>query len=143
MMKTLEIVIIDHRARCKYCGDLPSYYTNTIGIGYHTFDSIKGTNKPQQRLTFLSEKEEGQNLNYKTILRNNSIQGTCSTSSFFFKKHKEGLGTYRILITCKCGESVWMFPGPCDDPLPKNRTLRGDFYKYPQRYWMKDFNVKW
>lgn len=137
-MKSSQIVIIDHRARCKHCGSLPAYHTNTIGIGYHNQDNYRGSNKVEQNWgckTSIS--------NVKFIMRTNSIAGTCSTSSFLFKKHKIGVGSYRILISCKCGQSIWMFPGPCDEALPLNRKLKGNFYKYPECEWLMDVNVKW
>jgi hypothetical protein len=138
IMKTLQIVIIDHRARCKRCGGLPAYHTNTIGIGYHTQDNARGTNKVEQNWNYKNSTN-----NWSFFLRTNSIAGTCSTSSFLFKKNKVGIGSYRILVSCECGQSTWMFPGPCDEVLPLNRKLTGNFYKYPERQWLTDINVKW
>jgi hypothetical protein len=141
-MPSQDIIVIDHRTRCKFCGDYAAYYTNTIGLSYTGYYNPRGSNRALQDLSSYSQRDDKE-YDYDKLLRENSIRGVCNASSYIFKIHKESWGSYRVLVSCKCGQSTWMFPGPSSDPLPNNRKLKGNFYKYPERVWLANTNVRW
>lgn len=137
-----DIFVIDHRTRCKACGDTAAHYTNIIGVPYHSTYNVRGSHRALQDLDSYSLRDDKE-FDYDKLLRENSVRGVASTSSFIFKRFKDDWGSYRVLVSCKCGQSTWMFPGPHADPNPNNRKLRGNFYKYPQKFWLPDINVRW
>lgn len=139
-MKTREIVVLDHRCRCRYCGDYVSKYCAAIGVSYSTSTYIRGTNKGQR--DYNNRDTYDTTTSYGKLLRENSLRGSGPASSFLFKKHKDIYGSYRYIVYCECGNSTWMFAGPDLDPNQNNRKLDSNYFKYEYRR-KTDINVKY
>jgi len=136
-------LIIEHRARCSRCGDCAEYYSTIMGITYHTEHSLTTENSPKYDMENYSKRGDYP-YDYSKLLRENSIGGTVAVSSFIFKRIKDNSGSYRVVISCQCGQSTWMFTGPTSDPNLVNRklTLTYEIFKrYTRRYRLSGINV--
>src|SRR5277367_1661733 len=144
MMPALDIFIIDHRTRCKVCGDKATNYTTYPGIPYAWISNIKGGYSGDRAKTDLESYHlrGDKEYDYSKLLRKNSIRGVCSSNPYLFKRNKCSYGSYLVLISCKCGESTWMFAGPSDDPNINNRKLKGNIYKYSRKFRLPNINIR-
>lgn len=127
--------ISSYRARCKYCGDLPSHFTTLIGIPYHQVWNPRGTSRGEWDYDGLRDRDDNE-YDYEKLMRENGIRGVCSFSTFVLKNFKDDFGSYRIGISCNCGQSIWMYHGPTDNPHLLNRKVLVflyDHYKYRRR----------
>lgn len=125
--------ICDRRTRCKHCLGKPEYITNLVGVTYHNLEWNRGNGShraqyDKQTYRLRDEKE----YDYDKLLRENSLRGVASFSSFIVKKQRDSWGSYRLMISCKCGLSKWMYPGPTNDQLMLNRKklITIDHYKH-------------
>ncbi len=95
---------VEHRARCKFCGTPPQYYTNAFGSMYHTPTTSSGTvGRSNKYRTDWSRRRYNDKKEYPLgkLMRWNSIRGTAVTNSYYFKKNKENWGGYRIMLSCR------------------------------------------
>lgn len=74
------------------------------------------------------------------LMRWNVIRGGSGLNTWYFQKNKNNYGGYRILLSCRCGESTWMFPVTYDADIT-NRQLELVFRKFPKRLWLDDANI--
>lgn len=145
-MKAKTVKPVAHRARCKRCGTPPLYYTFAFNRIYHVPAISGGTvgkanrgrtdyyNRPYM---FLKSQF------HENWLRSNGVRGVAATSSWYFKKKKDKWGGNCIILSCKCGNSHWMFNISGDhDVWLRQASL--DLRKYKERHSLEDPNtVKW
>lgn len=143
MKARLTTKSVEHRARCKHCGTKPLYYTNVFGQVYHLPNEAKGTvGRTNKAYSDYRDRPWQSNRSYfhENYLRSNGIRGTAVTSSWYFKKTKSHWGGYRIMLSCKCGYSTWMFQitGDAETWL---RLPGLDLKKYKYRTRLEDPNI--
>lgn len=141
-----DLFIIDHRARCRHCGEKPTYYSTTIGLSYHTMDApgaARGGHRFKQDIKRYRNRDDIEFMPEK-LVRRNSIRGVASVSSFDMKKDPRKWATARTLVMCPCGQSTWMYPYGENGALSLNRKLGNDVFntKYIKtRYWGPAHNI--
>ena len=139
----MKVKSVEHRARCKFCNSPPMYYTYIHGTPYYVPSSHGSTigraNKFKADWSRRPQRDKKEYPNEK-LMRWNVIRGGSSLNPWFFKKNRDNWGGIRILLSCRCGESTWMFTDSYDADIT-NRQLKLLFEKFPLRYDLEDINV--
>lgn len=123
--------VIDHRARCKYCGGKPAYWCTTSGARYHLIELCNGhgTHEFQEAIKRYRDKEELECF-YQHLIRHNSIKGRANFLPFFYKKNRHYHGYCNVLIVCPCLLTTWKFRAFTDNPVVINGKLKQNHIKY-------------
>jgi len=127
--------ICDRRTRCKHCLGFPEYITNLASLQYHNpeWSGGRGHNRGvADRYTYRFKDEIEYDLNH--LMRWNSQRGTASISSYKMKNQKDQWGGYRQVVSCKCGLSLWMYPGPTSNKNFLNRKKHISITHYRRRH---------
>jgi hypothetical protein len=134
---------VEHRARCKFCGTPPMYYTTTYGFFYHIPAISRTVGSSNRFKTDWSRRKIRDKKEYPEakIMRWNSMRGTVVTTSQYFRKHKDNFGGYGILLSCKCAETTWMFNISFDQDILNRQIVVFFDDKYPKRRYLEDVNI--
>ncbi len=139
--------VMDHRARCKHCGKKPAFYSYTHGANYSSIRSIKGVNRFMTDVRYLPDLNhyltESEKIDDKEFMRRVNVRGVCSMNPILFKRKPGGFASYRIIFTCECRQSIWMFPVNSFDDNYANRKLVGNPYVYKEAGYIGKVNVRW
>ena len=137
---------VEMRARCKFCGSKPEYYTTTFGSMYHTPNGWGGqTVGSSNRFKYdwySRKRRDKKEYPLGKLMRWNSLKGAIRTSSKYFKKNKDNFGGYRLLLSCHCGETTWMFEMSFDQDILNRQLLVWFDDKYPKRRFLEDANIE-
>lgn len=131
--------ICNHRTRCKYCKGFPKYFTTIFGLSYHGDWGPRGTHRSKFDYTKLRQRDE-QDWDYGKLMRENSIRGPASFITYITKNKKDDYGSYRFVISCECGRSTWMYPGPNDNQLFQGRKKLVSLEPYKYRRHLEGVN---
>lgn len=136
--------ICDRRTRCKHCLGKPEYITNLAGLSYHSPEwhavACHGSARAISDKTYYRFRDDRE-YDYGKLMRENSVRGVASFSSFIVKKQKDQWGNYRQVISCKCGLSAWMYPGPTADQNFLNRKKHITISHYKPRRIIEGLNT--
>lgn len=136
---------VEHRARCKFCGTPPMYYTMTYGSFYHIPNGGRGAtvgSSNRFRLDWNKRKyRDKHEYPLNRIIRWNAIRGTTVTTSTYFKKHKDNFGGYSILLSCECAETTWLMNISFDQDILNRQLLVFFDDKYTKRKYLEDVNI--
>ncbi len=86
---------------------------------------------------------ESEKIDDREFLRRVSARGVCSMNPILFKRKPGGYASYRIIFTCECRQSIWMFPVNSFDDNYRNRKLVGNPYVYKEAGYIGKVNVRW